>query len=103
MIKVKINKTTQGHIAKFIISGHANSSANNKYDLVCAGVSAVSVGILNSLDTSKVDVDMKDGFISIDVKKYSKDNNFTLNILMKSLETIKKDNGKYISIKEEVK
>ena len=103
MIKVKINKTTQGHITKFIISGHANSSVNNKYDLVCAGVSAVSVGILNSLDTSKVDVDMKDGFISIDVKQYSRDNNFTLNILMKSLETIKKDNGKYISIKEEVK
>ena len=103
MIKVKINKTTKGHINEFIISGHANSSSDNKYDLICAGVSAISIGILNSLDMNKVDVEMKDGFISINVKEFSKDNEFTLNILKKSLETIKEDNGKHISIKEEVK
>ncbi len=102
MIKIKINKT-KGHITKFIISGHANSTNDGKNDLICAGVSAISIGILNSLDTSKIDIEVKDGFISIVVNEFSNDNEFTLNILKKSLETIKEDNGKYISIIEEVK
>ena len=104
MIKITINKDIkEGYINKFIISGHANAFANNKYDLVCAVVSAISIGILNSLDDKKIDVEIKEGFISIKVKEFSKSNEFTLNILKKSLETIKEDNGKHISIKEEVK
>jgi|GEM_PF-2281713 len=101
MIKVIIKRNAK-EFSEITIKGHANSNINNEFDLVCSGVSAVVYGVLNSLDDNLVDIKVKDGFVSIIVKKFSKDNNIILKVLKTSLETIAQEYKKYISIKEEV-
>lgn len=103
MVKVLINKSKDTY-NKVIVSGHANSNKNpNEFDLVCAGVSAVTVGILNSLEINYLDVEMKEGYVGIEVIEYNDKNNNTLEILETSLKTIEDTYGKYISIKKENK
>lgn len=102
MVKVLINKTNE-YIKDITIKGHANAtSAESEYDIVCAGISAVAIGNINSLDIEKVNVEVKEGFISIKVKEFSKENEHTLNILITSLKTIEESYGKHISVKEEI-
>ncbi len=48
MIRIKINRTESGKIHSFEISGHALFEERGK-DIVCAGVSAVSVGAINAV------------------------------------------------------
>ena len=48
MIQVVINRTKQNKIQSFEISGHALFDKRGK-DIVCAGVSAVSVGAINAV------------------------------------------------------
>ncbi|MDQ0269900.1 ribosomal-processing cysteine protease Prp [Cytobacillus purgationiresistens] len=48
MIQVTINRKSSGVIQSFTISGHA-FFANRGKDIVCAGVSAVSVGAINAV------------------------------------------------------
>ncbi len=106
MIKITINRN-DNLISKVEISGHANSDKHGQ-DLVCAGVSAVAVGVLNTLvqyDFLKEDMgilQMKEGYINIEVKKHSKEITMILETLVTSLETITESNKKYIQIKTEV-
>jgi uncharacterized protein YsxB (DUF464 family) len=48
MISITINRTESDSIQSFEISGHA-FFANRGKDIVCAGVSAVSVGAINAV------------------------------------------------------
>jgi len=48
MIKVNVARSNKD-IKKIEISGHADS-ANKGQDLICAGVSSISIGLLNALD-----------------------------------------------------
>ena len=68
MIKIKVLK--QDAIIKSVTTkGHANFAEHGK-DIVCAGVSAVMVGGLNSIiEMTKVTpkYTMKDGYLSIEV------------------------------------
>ncbi|PLR93727.1 ribosomal-processing cysteine protease Prp [Bacillus sp. T33-2] len=48
MIQIMINRTISGAIQSFAISGHAFFDERGK-DIVCAGVSAVSVGAINAV------------------------------------------------------
>jgi uncharacterized protein YsxB (DUF464 family) len=48
MIDVTINRTDSGMIQSFELSGHALFADRGK-DIVCAGVSAVSVGAINAV------------------------------------------------------
>lgn len=47
MVIVKVNKKNE-HIQEITISGHAGSGPAG-YDLVCAGVSTVSFGLINAV------------------------------------------------------
>ena len=50
MVQVSI-KTLRQNIKEVIIKGHANSnSGKDEFDLVCAGISSVVYGVLNSLE-----------------------------------------------------
>lgn len=49
MIKVKIERTAEGSIRSFTVTGHAGYNDPGK-DIVCAGVSAVAVGTLNAIE-----------------------------------------------------
>lgn len=48
MIRVFIRRNDEGCIASFVVEGHANYSPGN--DIVCAAVSAVTVGTVNSIN-----------------------------------------------------
>lgn len=48
MIEVTVTRN-QADIAEIEISGHANAGRHGE-DIVCAGVSAISIGILNGID-----------------------------------------------------
>lgn len=102
MIKIKIIKKKQ-EINSIKISGHAQSDEYGK-DLVCAGVSAIAVGVCNTiaqkgyLDKKMCFIKMKNGNISIDIVKSDQTLQVILETLVISLETIKDSYGQYIQI-----
>ncbi|BDU67622.1 MAG: hypothetical protein TYPL_2750 [Candidatus Tyloplasma litorale] len=100
MIKVDILKSNN-KIKEFSIKGHANAKiGNSKFDLVCAGVSSVVYGILNSLELDFLNIEIKNGYVNIIVNSFSNKNEIILNTLEISLKTIEENNEKHIKIKE---
>lgn len=107
MIDITISKTDSGLIESFTISGHA-LFANAGNDIVCAGVSAVSIGAINAvISITDVTPDIKQGkdggFLSCSIpNNLSKDTREKIQLLLEgmvvSLETIERDYGKYVAI-----
>jgi uncharacterized protein YsxB (DUF464 family) len=101
MIYVNIKEDKEKHVKEILISGHANSKLNtNGNDLVCAAVSGITYGILNSLNDKKLDVSINEGFVNIKVNLYDLENERALRILINSLKTIEDKNKKNITIKK---
>lgn len=104
MIKVTITQN-QVNILKVEIKGHANSNEHGK-DLVCAGVSSIGIGILNSINIlakDSCDCKVSDGYILIDVINNNDNLQVILKTLIIQLETIEFNFKKYIKIyKQEV-
>ena len=106
MISVKFDYT-QGKISSFTMSGHANFAKHGS-DIVCAGASAVSFGIVNSImsltDVQPViDTDGNGGYlrcqIPTDISVESEEKvQLLLEAMLISLQTIERDYGKYIKI-----
>lgn len=101
MIQVFVEHRKES-ILQITISGHANSTTE-MMDLVCAQVSAVSVGLLNAIEIlcpNSTSIDMESGYINIRVLEDST----TLQILLQTLEiqlrTVENTNYKYIKIKK---
>lgn len=107
MIIVNVLRTEDQNIAGFRIEGHANFADPGR-DIVCAGVSAVTVGTVNAVEELTgivMDSKMKGGFLSALLpKSCSPDARVKAEILLSSmvvmLETIEKSYGKYIKIQE---
>ena len=83
------------------IKGHANSGEYGK-DLVCAGVSAVTIGALNAIeDDSKFEIEVEPGDVSVEVIDKPSEHDLTvLEIMILQLKTIEVSYKGYISIKE---
>jgi len=98
-----IVKEKANQIVDLTIDGHANSAEHGQ-DLVCAGVSASGVGILNSLvqygflEDKLGTIKMETGYIHIAVKKYRKDVQVILETLVTILKTIEETNEEFIVI-----
>ena len=106
MIRMTISRTKTGNIDSFIMDGHA-SFADRGEDIVCAGVSAVSFGAVNSiikLTGVKPVIDMKDsGFLSCTIpdnlpNEVQEKVQLLLEGMVVSLQTIEQDYGKHIKI-----
>ena len=106
MITVKFDYT-QGKISSFTMSGHANFAKHGS-DIVCAGASAVSFGIVNSImsltDVQPI-IDTKDngGYLRCQIPSdLSVESEEKVQLLLEamriSLQTIERDYGKYIKI-----
>lgn len=100
-------QTKDSNYDLIVVSGHAdeNESYNEDdlYQLVCAQVSAVSVGILNSIDLQcpdSCDLHMEDGYVSIRVKESSDQLETILKTFVIQLETIENTNKNYVEIKK---
>ncbi|MBO1003402.1 ribosomal-processing cysteine protease Prp [Pseudogracilibacillus auburnensis] len=106
MIKVCIYKKAD-LIRAFKISGHANSGPYG-YDLVCAGVSAVSFGAVNAV-TTLCDIDLKidqadGGYLFVELpfslsKEQARNANLILEAMVVSLQTIEREYKQFIQIK----
>lgn len=102
MIKVLIEQK-ENIISRINITGHANSDEQGK-DLVCAGVSASSVGVLNTLVSNNFlkdnlgNLEMRDGYINIEVFHSNEVVQVILETLVITLDSIRETNEKYIKI-----
>ncbi len=102
MIKVVIEKN-KAKVKKVTISGHAKFSKKGE-DIVCAGVSAISFGILNTLnkvDPENVEINVTENKIAITTLKNTKEIDLILETLIIQLKTVEIDYSKYIQIKGE--
>ncbi len=102
MIKAIFEKDKNNQYKAFEIKGHANSIKGNEYyDMVCAGVSSIVFGILNSFEErEKIKIDIKQNLIKIDILELTSEINIIFKVLEKSLKTILENNEKYIKIVE---
>ncbi|MCV3743854.1 ribosomal-processing cysteine protease Prp [Ureaplasma sp. ES3154-GEN] len=92
---ISINKYPNG----LIIQGHAMSAPYGQ-DLVCAGVSAVSLSALNWFDKKTISVQIDDGDYQLIIIKKSKHNSLLLNLLFIQLQGIAQSYNQYIEINE---
>jgi uncharacterized protein YsxB (DUF464 family) len=105
MIEITINRTVSGKIQVFEISGHA-FFANRGKDIVCAGVSAVSVGTVNAVHalTGVTPVlEHGDGLLRCEIpEKLPEDISEKVQLLLEgmavSLRTIEEEYGRHIKI-----
>lgn len=108
MIRVRICRQDD-KIESFEISGHANSGPYG-YDLVCAGVSAVSFGAVNAaLQLSGVKLDINQGgeggylFVSIPEHTPQAKREViyqSFEVMLISLQTIEREYNQFIEIEE---
>lgn len=106
MITVKTFRK-EGKITAFEISGHAESGPYG-YDLVCAGVSAVSFGTINAVSTLcdvqlHIDQAGDGGYLHVTIPDRNgikqKDNiQLLLEGMLVSLRTIERDYGEFIKL-----
>ncbi len=102
MVNVKVQKRSE-EILDIVISGHADSTGAEMMDLVCAEVSAVSVGALNSIDLQCPDtciLEMDKGYVHIKVLR----SNTVLQAILKTiciqLDTIAFTNSQYVRLEK---
>lgn len=108
MIRVTImRKPSDRSIESFSIKGHANYAKHGE-DIVCSGVSAVTVGTVNSIEVLTgvvLDSKMKDGFLSGRLPSVESPDTFAqVQLLLESmvvmLQTIAKSYGTYVEIND---
>jgi hypothetical protein len=107
MITVKIERSHAGHIRRFTVSGHAGFDDPGK-DIVCAGVSAVTVGAVNAVEklTGLVPkAEMRGGWLCAELpddggSEREKQAQLLLEGMIVSLETIADAYGAYVQIQE---
>jgi uncharacterized protein YsxB (DUF464 family) len=109
VIRVNVaRERSSGHIVGFTVEGHALFAEAGK-DIVCAGVSAVTVGTVNAAETVagvELSTRMSEGLLSAVVPKgLSETKEASLQLLLESmvvmLQTIEQSYGKYIRLKEQ--
>ncbi|NRD75984.1 ribosomal-processing cysteine protease Prp [Bacillus sp. BRMEA1] len=106
MIRITINRTDSGKIHSFTMMGHAEFAEHGE-DIVCAGASAVTLGIVNSIEVLTgvaAEADQgESGFLkcvfpeNLSVETDEKVQ-LLLNAMVLSLQEIEKAYGKHIRI-----
>lgn len=109
MIQVTVKRYNK-NIQSIELSGHAESGPYG-YDLVCAGVSAISIGAVNAV-MELTDIDLKveqggdGGYLMAAVPELPQDNEMEkaqllLEGMLVSLKSIENEYGKFIRINED--
>ncbi|SDF25390.1 hypothetical protein SAMN04488542_10812 [Fontibacillus panacisegetis] len=105
MIIVSILRHSDNTIAGFEVSGHAGYAKPGE-DIVCAGVSAVTVGTVNSIEALTgvvMDSEMKHGFLNANLPSHVEPKaieqvQLLLASMVVMLTSIEGSYGKYIKI-----
>ena len=101
MIQVNVS-SKDSSIILMEVKGHAESAEYGK-DLVCAGVSSITTGLLNALDTlcpGTCELELKEGYVCIKVNQITEENQLILKVGKIQLETIEYTNKRFIRIKK---
>lgn len=107
MIRILIEREPEGSIRAFSVKGHADFAEKGR-DIVCAGVSAVTVGTVNAAEAVvgvKLNCRMKDGFVQASVPAgLVGDKPERLQLLLESmvvmLRSIEQSYGDYVVVRE---
>jgi len=105
-----MRRVADRRILAFAIEGHANYAKYGK-DIVCAGVSAISVGTVNAIEELagvELPAKMKDGWLSSEIPTLSDPEadgrvQLLLESMLVMLETITKSYGKHVVIHEKLR
>jgi uncharacterized protein YsxB (DUF464 family) len=109
MITVTIvRNAADRRIVSFEVSGHADYAKRGK-DIVCAGVSAVTVGTVNAIEAVvgvELPASVRDGFVSSDIPVQGDSSidervQLLLEGMAVMITTIRQSYGKYVAIQEE--
>lgn len=108
MIRIVIRRQPNRSIESFSIEGHANYARHGE-DIVCAGVSSVSVGMVNAIEALTgigLECKMKDGLLSgcvppIDQPEVEAKVQLLLESMLVSLYAIKNSYGSYLQIEDD--
>jgi len=106
VIKVKIVRDQNGSIRSFTVKGHAFYADPGK-DIVCAGVSAVTVGTVNAIESLtgiELVSRMEEGYLQASVPEIPIGNKpeqvqLLLESMVLMLRTIQESYGDYIAIR----
>jgi uncharacterized protein YsxB (DUF464 family) len=108
MIRVMIERSAADRtISAFSVSGHADYAEPGK-DIVCAAVSAVTVGTVNAVESLlgiALESDMRSGWLCVTIPEGSKaELNARMQLILESMVvmmmSIQDSYGKYIKIQE---
>ncbi|WP_127529701.1 ribosomal-processing cysteine protease Prp [Paenibacillus kobensis] len=109
MITVTLTRNgSDRRIVKFEVSGHANYAKRGQ-DIVCAGVSAVTVGTVNSIEAVagvNLPYSIRDGWVSSDIPTQADSSvDERVQLLLESMAvmigSIQETYGKYVTIQEQ--
>ncbi len=108
MITVEIRRTKNHEYRGFLCRGHAEYAKPGRPDIVCAAVSALTIGTVNSLEElagEKLNISRnnKTGFFKCDFEgTLQEKSSFLLDSMIFSLENISREYGKkYLQVKIE--
>ncbi|MDQ1912403.1 ribosomal-processing cysteine protease Prp [Paenibacillus sp. GD4] len=106
MIRVAIRRESGGRIQRFQVDGHAQYDEPGK-DIVCAGVSAVTVGTVNAIEALlkvQLKTHMKHGLLKVDIPELEEPLRDQVQLLLESmvvmLQSIEQSYGAYIALKD---
>jgi uncharacterized protein YsxB (DUF464 family) len=110
MIRVKIRRKSDGLIESFQVKGHAMYDESGK-DIVCAGVSAVTVGTVNSVEALlgvQLKASSKLGLLDVNVPDevegvLNEKVQMLLESMVVMLQTIEQSYGEYIALQDNKK
>lgn len=96
-------------ITQFMIAGHAKFAKHGR-DIVCAAISAISVGTVNAIEELvglELPASMKDGWLSSTIPSLDDGSkNQQVQLLLESmrvmLTTIETSYGKYVQVREQI-
>lgn len=108
MTTVVICKDQKGSYRGFYCMGHAEYAKRGKPDILCAAVSALTIGTINSLEelageTLRITQNEKTGFLKCDFESTLQEKSiFLMDSMVFSLENISREYGdKYLQVKFE--
>lgn len=102
MVNVRV-KRKNSSICEVVIKDHAGYGDTGQ-DLVCAGVSSITVGMMNALDQlvpNTCEFEMKSAYIKIKITQHSGDVTLLLEALLYQLQTLKENYRTYITINDQ--
>ncbi|WP_028547688.1 ribosomal-processing cysteine protease Prp [Paenibacillus sp. UNC451MF] len=107
MIRITIKRRPDDRIESFRVKGHALYGDPGK-DIVCAGVSAVTVGTVNSVETVlgvELKANMKHGLLDVQVPGHLDDAvlekvQLLLESMVVMLKSIEQSYGAYIALQD---